>query len=94
MCVLYRLTYGRTSEYHLLNPHVWPCSYTLNTIRAFFSIKNSFFRIEWQNALKKMEITVFGRNKNEITKQTALAFGIGRIVRYISRLLENKLVKD
>jgi hypothetical protein len=43
---------------------------------------------------KKMEITVFGRNKNEITKQTALAFGIGRIVRYISRLLENKLVKD
>ena len=92
--MFYRLTYGRTSDYHLLNPHVWPCSYTLNTYRAFFSIKNTFFRIEWQNALEfSDENTVFGRNKNEITKQTALAFGIGRIVRYISRLLEKKLVK-
>ena len=36
ICVFHRVTYGRTSEYHyhLLNPHVWPCSYTLNMIQA------------------------------------------------------------
>ena len=33
-CVFHRLTYGRTSEYHLLNPHVWPCSYTRHTKQA------------------------------------------------------------
>jgi hypothetical protein len=34
ICVFHRLTYGRTSEYHLLNPHVWPCSDTQHTIQA------------------------------------------------------------
>jgi hypothetical protein len=51
-----------TSEYHLLNPNVWPCSYTQHTIQAeiqgiLFDKKPDF--LEW-NALEfSDENTVF-----------------------------------
>jgi hypothetical protein len=71
ICVFHRLTYGRTSKYHLLNPHVWPCSYTQHTIRAeiqgiLFDKKQIFWNRMPYNF--QMKILYFDRNSNERTK--------------------------